>query len=394
MNNTVKVVHIGHVPFPPEKARQAKLTPAAFYPGRWVLNLALAQKEHTPIHPEIVVKVVGRFEPFSKTVEGIPVHYVPVHWRLRSATLFWFEARALTRKVRSLDPNIVHAHGTEGGNLLAAQRTGKPVVVTFQGVFLLMNKILKPGPFARERFVAMAERIAFRKLRFGICKSEYGQKEMAALVPHAHLYSIPNTYVQPTCRPCFSKDECTLAFAGSIISRKGVHVLVAALRVLLKDFPELRLKMYGCHQNPLPGYEKDQIDSLRKLLGERLEICGIVPREQLDLGIAASRLLVAPSLEEMFGNQVVESLLVATPVVVSDDTPMAENVRRFGNGWIFQKGSSESLAETLRASLRQAYCEETARRAIQNIENYMSPRVVAERHLTVYSEVQASWNGK
>lgn len=84
----MRVIHIGHVEFPESRMEGCELTEAASYPGRWVLSLALAQREFTPIRPEIVVKVVGQFAPFSHHVEGIPVHYVPVSLKCGRALLF------------------------------------------------------------------------------------------------------------------------------------------------------------------------------------------------------------------------------------------------------------------------------------------------------------------
>ncbi|MFV1994916.1 MAG: glycosyltransferase, partial [Verrucomicrobiales bacterium] len=119
----MKVVHIGHIFMPPEHPDFEKIN---FHPARWVLNLALAQKAHTPIEPELVVQVPGAREDFDMVVEGIPVHYLAAPSRLRSATLFAFDSARIARFVKGLAPDLVHANGTEDAYGLAAQRTGLP----------------------------------------------------------------------------------------------------------------------------------------------------------------------------------------------------------------------------------------------------------------------------
>ena len=268
---------------------------------------------------------------------------------------------------------------------MSAALSGRPAVVTFQGVFSLMNKVLPPRLVSRERLQELAERIAVRKLKHGIVKSEYGKREISQIFPHLHLHAIPNTYIAPLVEPAFTKPDEDIVFAGTIVPRKGVHVLVEAVRALAPKRPHLRLHVFG--NKVAPGaYEQTQVDALRAILGDRLILHGIAPKSELDATMAACRVLVAPSFEEMFGNQVIEALLVGTHPVVSSGTPMEENVRRFGNGTVFAKGDAVGLTKAIEAALDN-YSARAAESAVTNIADYMSPQRVAAKHLETYQSI-------
>jgi hypothetical protein len=52
----MKVVHLCNLPIPEAHPDYGKVP---YHPGRWVLNLALAQRAHTGIEPELLVQVPG-----------------------------------------------------------------------------------------------------------------------------------------------------------------------------------------------------------------------------------------------------------------------------------------------------------------------------------------------
>ena len=268
---------------------------------------------------------------------------------------------------------------------MAAAFTRIPSVVTFQGVFALMNKVLPPSLISRPRLQELAERIAVRKLKHGIVKSEYGKREISQIFPHLHLHAIPNTYIAPLVEPSFTKPDEDIVFAGTIVPRKGVHVLVEAVRALAPKRPHLRLHVFGNKDAP-GAYEQTQVDALRATLGDRLILHGIAPKSELDATMTACRVLVAPSFEEMFGNQVIEALLVGTHAVVSSGTPMEENVRRFGNGTTFAMGNAAELVKAIESALDN-YSAGAAESAITNIAEYMSPQRVAAKHLETYESI-------
>lgn len=386
----MKVVHICNLPLAEGHPDQGRIVT---HPGRWVLNLALAQRIHTNIDARLVVQVPGALTDYRCEVEGVPVHFVASPDRFRSATLFNFDIRRLRRAVAEINPTIVHAHGTEDAYALAAQACGRPTLITAQGCFFIINRELPPNRFfSRERVVEWTERRAFRRAGDVIAKSEYVRAELALAFPHLRLHEIPNTFDPrlleiPVDRP---RRVGHLAFVGTVAQRKGVHLIREALSILKLEqqqvFERCVLHIFG-DRRKAAEYEVQEIAGLRELLGDRLLTHGTVATMELAKELSTIPTLLAPSLEEMFGNQFIEAGLLGTSGIVSEGTAMAENARKIGAGLVVGQQDAEGLARAIaEASERPASVAqllEVRRRLVE----WMGPEVVARKHLEVYRKL-------
>jgi glycosyltransferase involved in cell wall biosynthesis len=384
---SLRVVHICNLPLPEGHPDRGRVTT---HPGRWVLNLALAQRAHTGIDARLVVQVPGASGDYHCEVEGVPVHFVAAPDRLRSATLFYFDVRRLRRAVLALEPDVVHAHGTEDAYALAAQACGRPSVITAQGCFFIINREMPPGRFfSRERVVEWTERRALRRAGDVVAKSEYVRGELARAFPHLTLHEIPNTFDPrlldvPLDRP---RRAGHLAFVGTVVERKGVHVIREALGILKQERPEVFaqsvLHLFGDRRNAAE-YEEREIAGLRELLGERLVLHGTVGSMDLAEELATIPVLLAPSLEEMFGNQFIEAELLGATGIVAEGTAMAENARRIRSGVVVGQRNAPGLAGAIADTLERPGSHEERLEVRKRIRDWMGPEVVARRHLEVY----------
>ena len=104
--------------------------------------------------------------------------------------------------------------------------------------------------------------------------------------------------------------------------------------------------LYLMGDGPLRG-ELERYISSRHL--ESIRLTGFIPHEEQGAVRAACGL----SWEETFGMVVLESWLHGTPVIVTPNGGLPELITHGRNGWIAQKPSVESLAETLRTALKE-----------------------------------------
>jgi glycosyltransferase involved in cell wall biosynthesis len=354
------------------------------------LNLALAQRAHAGIDARLVVQVPGASRDFECEVEGVPVRYVAAPDRLRSATLFFFDVRRLRRTVLAWEPDVVHAHGTEDAYALAAQACGRPSVITAQGCFFIINREMPPGRFfSRERIVEWTERRALRRAGDVIAKSGYVRGELARAFPHVRLHEIPNTFDPalleiPVDRP---RRAGHLAFVGTVVERKGVHLIREALGILRRERPEVFekcvLHIFG-DRREAADYEAREIVGLRQLLGERLVTHGTVGSRELAEELSTISVLLAPSLEEMFGNQFIEASLLGVTGIVSEGTAMAENARRIRAGVVVGQRDAAGLARAVADALERSRSTDESLEVRKRIVDWMGPEEVALRHLEVY----------
>jgi len=112
---------------------------------------------------------------------------------------------------------------------------------------------------------------------------------------------------------------------------------------------------------------------------------GILPAIEVAKHVAGCSLLVAPSREEMFGNQVIEAMLVGTAVLVADQTAMAENVRRFGGGSVAPQEDALAFGKGIQAALEAS--PPTTESVRNRIVKAMGPSTIALAHREVYEEI-------
>jgi phosphatidylinositol alpha-mannosyltransferase len=279
---------------------------------------------------------------------------------------------------------------------LAAQACGLPNLITAQGCFFIINRELPPRLVSRERVVQFTEWMALTRAKHVIAKSVYVRDELARAFPHLTIHEIPNT-IDPRLLeiPLAREREAgSLAFVGTMVPRKGVHVISDALAILQRDEPEvfarIKLNVFGDRPGHESEYEATYKKRLRDLLGERVTFRGTIPAIEVAQALSRLEVLLAPSLEEMFGNQFIEAVAVGADAIVSGGTALAENAERFKAGKIVPLGNSQVLAEAIRQAMT------TSIQAAQRLERrrtliaHVGPESVAHSHLSLYLQILGS----
>ena len=387
------VVHLCNLPLPPDHPDFGRI---CFHPGRWVLNLALAQRLHADIDARLVMQVPGTYRDYRTEMEGVPVHFVSAPDKLRSATLFTPDVLRLRRAVLTEKPEVVHAHGTEDAYELSAQTCGKPYVITAQGCFFIINRELPPRFVSRERIVQFTEWMALRRANHVIAKSSYVRDELARAFPNLTLYEIPNT-IDPRILeiPVYRDRETgSLAFVGTVVPRKGVHLIVDALSLVQSEEPELfsriKLSVFGDRPGHESEYETTCKKRLRDLLDERVAFHGTTPAIEVAETLSRTEVLLAPSLEEMFGNQFIEAVAVGADAIVSEGTAMAENSRRLRAGRVVTRDDASALAVVIREAITRPITPADRVERREALSGFIGPEAVALAQRRLYEQVLAS----
>ena len=189
----------------------------------------------------------------------------------------------------------------------------------------------------------------------------------------------------------YPRDGGTIGFIGRFDEpRKGMPVLLEAMRRLVADLPDLRLLVVG------RGDEADLLEDLPPELTGRVELLG-----QLDEGgkarmLASVDVYCAPNLGgESFGVILLEAMAAGTPIVASDlaafQTVLGadDSAGSTPAGELFPAGDAGALATVLGATLRSpARRAELAARGRVLVAPYDWP-LVARSILQVYETVVA-----
>ncbi|MDP9190985.1 MAG: glycosyltransferase [Acidobacteriota bacterium] len=280
-------------------------------------------------------------------VDGVRVRYFPSPFR----RLYWSPAmrRALHAEVGTYD--VVHIHAvylwTGIAAARAARKAGVPYTISPRGM-LVPELIRRKSRIVKTLWLQCVERRGFANAAAIHFTSALEEQEAARIgLPLPAPFIVPNGIdIEP--RPAVPRDDVTLLFLGRVSWKKGLDRVIAALPSLpLHSSSNVRFKIAG-------NDDEELTPRLRELarhhgVADRVDFLGPVYGAAKNELLARATLFVLLSTSENFGNAVLEALAMETPVVLSRDVGLAEEVVRAGAGII----GLEDVANLLRDRARR-----------------------------------------
>ncbi len=184
-------------------------------------------------------------------------------------------------------------------------------------------------------------------------------------------------------------DRLLVLFMSRIEPKKGLNLLLPALENLLAEGLDFHFVLAGSNPQD-PNYEakiRAQVEA--SPLGKRTTIAGFVTGTLKAALLREADLFVLPSYYENFGIAVAEAMAAGTPVCVSREVHIWEEVLQAEAGWVCSCDAG-SLTEQLRVALRDA--GELHRRGLNGreyaLKNY-SWDAIAQQTVGAYREILA-----
>ena len=321
--------------------------------------------------------------PLDRAVEldGVRVRYFASPF----PRLYWSPAmkRALDDAARNAD--VVHAHSiylwptyAAAG---AAERAHVSLVISPRGM-LVPELIRQKSRAVKSAWLRLVERRNFAgaaAIHFTSQREWDDARQIAILLPSPFV--VPNGAELPP-RPDVARGDDLIVSVGRINWKKGLDRLIEAAALL----PRARVVIAG-------NDEEELVPKLRALasrlgIESRVEFRGSLSAAQRDELLARAAVFALPSHSENFGNVVLEALAMETPVVVTPEVGLAEEVQRAECG-IVANGTPAEIAAAIGTllddrSLRGAI---GARGRALVEERFAWPRVAAEME-TQYERVR------
>jgi glycosyltransferase involved in cell wall biosynthesis len=315
--------------------------PARRYGGPIVavhgLCRALAQRGH-----EVTVFTTNVDGPSNSDVplerdvllDGVRVRYFATSMR----RLYVSPAmRAALRSVSSFD--LVHNHSVFLWPTYAAARAAAkanvPYVISPRGM-LVRDLIRRRSRIAKRAWIRLIERRNFAQAAGIHFTSQHELDDARDLgIPIPRAFVVPNG-IELVPRPPVPRDERTIVYLGRINWKKGLERLIDALP------RDAKLIVAG-------NDEENLTPALRqRAAGRDVEFRGPVYDDAKWELLARASAFVLPSLSENFGNVVVEAMLMETPVIVSPEVGVADDVAA-ANAGIVTRDFGDAIAAVLRA---------------------------------------------
>lgn len=176
-------------------------------------------------------------------------------------------------------------------------------------------------------------------------------------------------------------------FMSRIDPKKGLNLLIPALETLLREGLDFHFILAGTNPQD-PDYENQIQERITASpLASRTTSTGFVTGELKAALLQDADLFVLPSYYENFGIAVAEAMVAGTPVIISDQVYIWEEIKNAEAGWV---GSVE--VDALSALLREALQDtgEQQRRGA-NARDYAlkhySWDAIAQRMIQTYQQI-------
>jgi glycosyltransferase involved in cell wall biosynthesis len=267
---------------------------------------------------------------------GQMFHVLPTSQSGRSATLFREDRKAIHALLDEIRADLVHGWGTEDVYGLAAVLSGRPNIVSMQGI--LSYYALKNRMPARSYLQAMLELFILGKAEKVTTESEWGRNVVMKRNPFAKVelieYGVQQVFFETKWQPEETKPFAL--FVGGISPRKGIQDLVEAFRDPKLSSRELVV---------IGGGEGDWSEKLQKSAPPNIRWLGRKTAEETAEYMAKAWCLVLPTRADTSPNVVKEARVVGLPVITTRHGGQVSYVTDGEDGYFVECGDVNGLIE-------------------------------------------------
>jgi phosphatidyl-myo-inositol alpha-mannosyltransferase len=296
--------------------------------GHHVEVLTPAEREESL--PDEYVTFAGRTVPIPYNGSMASVQFGPV------------SAARVRRWLRDGHFDVVHVHdpAPPSVGLLVCMIAKGPIVATFHAATIRSKWLAAWGPVIRPWLERISGRIAVSEFARRVQVEHLGGD--AVIIPNG--VHVANFADGPTL-PGHTRgvDGPTIGFLGRYDEpRKGLPVLLAAMRTVVHEYPGARLLVAG------RGDAEDLRDELGEELRAHVAVLGELSEADKAAFLRSVDVYCAPNLlGESFGVILIEALAAGAPIVASDLDAFAKVLEEGDAGVLVRRGEAGALATAL-----------------------------------------------
>lgn len=303
----------------------------------------------------VVTCVTGTGRPTQRTsAKGVTIHSVPSPGRLAWLLGFPLESRGIRSVLERIRPDIVHCH-TQTLYAYAALERGWPSILTIHGIYAREVDQMRGWRRVQGGFLTRFERDAIRRAKNVVCISAYVRRELGEKISGKHLRMIENPVDDRFFQVGSSGEEPgRILYAGTVINRKRLMVVLEAIDLLRQRGVEVRLGVAGS-QTAEPGYYAKCREYLEaRQLDKNVEFLGVLAVDGLAGELARANLLVLSSSQETAPMVVSEAMAAGKAVVATPAGGTADMVEDGKSGYIVPFDDPAAAADAIGRLLADA----------------------------------------
>lgn len=343
--------------------------------GHFIRIFTLAQKEFVIKTPKIEIYAVKFFDKY-------PVKYL---WggfnnAHRLKTLM---------KSKLADLDVLHAHWTYDCAYAASSYASQmPIFCTVRDIAPYIWSVVSLKDKVTWTFRLYMNNLVFRNRQIHfIANSPYTAsaiknkcKVEIPIIPN----SIKNSFIKQDehIYPSQFKILCISSGNGK---RKNVIALVKAFRIFREKYPESSLRLIGI---PFTDGNKVMEQWRKEGLLEQVELTGPVLHDKLTEYLDTCSVFITPSLEETFGNTLLESIVRKVPVIGGKKSGAVPYVLHQGKaGYLCDVSQPKAIFQTLEhVYLHPDEARQKANEAYHIILSEYKEEVIYQKHIELYQK--------
>ncbi len=340
----MRVLWITNIMLPP-LCEALKLKASSF--GGWMVSSLNQLKNQVDV--EIGVATFdNRRELYDKTIGGVRYFLIPTRGKNPQHYHSHFE-KEWKEVNRRFNPDVVHIHGTELAHGLAWVRANgaENVCVSIQGLVSVIERYYKTDswldhiPLTFRDLVKLdwisRQRHNFRErgenekelilsVNHIIGRTEWDKTHVWAINPKAKYHHCGETLREEFYKHKWQYKDCeqhSIFVSQGNYPIKGLHKLLAAMPLVLREFPDTKIYVGGFNIISAPWYRKTSYAVIIKRLIKKYNLegkviyTGMLDEKQMCQQYLKSNIFVLPSAIENSPNSLGEAQLLGIPFVTS-----------------------------------------------------------------------------
>lgn len=173
-----------------------------------------------------------------------------------------------------------------------------------------------------------------------------------------------------------------VGYVGRLVSYKGVEYLINSFHLLKSEIENLKILIIG------DGPERKHLEDLEVSKNFKKDIIFTGFRKDIGKLLFCLDVFILPSLQEGFGNVVLEAMAMGKPVIATENVGCVSLFKDRNNIIVTKPADSKAIAD----AITTLYQDETLREKIaQNgrnfVEKQLSVSLWADKYLNIFSEM-------
>ena len=303
---------------------------------------------------------------------------------------------AVRKKLKEIQPDLVHAQGTERDCAISAILSPYPKILTIHGNLRLIKKQVGFRPFSAMWLQSYMEGLVVPQFDGVICITNYTKDAVEHEVPKTWV--VPNA-VDPSfleigqqrfadggSRPSTfdSRPPCPVILCvASVDERKNQNAFIRALDPLAKKM-SFQIRFFGgCGAS-------DFAREFRELIESRpwCYYGGMIGREELRIQFQQADMLALPTHEDNCPMVVLEAMAAGVPVLASKVGGIPDLINGNSTGIFCCPDDPESICKGVMRLLQDGdFSRSIIYAAYKESLTRFHPKVIAEEHLKIYRQV-------